>query len=106
MARVPMVTRTIVTTVANVMCTNISEGVTFTEEYIVPRTYKDDETLLKAVKEYYETDTIKPVYIIGKNEVETLYGMSEADFISHAKVMPPRTNKVDDMNEMFDDSNN
>lgn len=89
MARIPMVTRTITTTKAIVMCLDIESGEPCNKSVVVPRTYKDDETLLKKVKEVLETETLKPVHIVGKEEAETLYGMAEQEFIEHAEVMPP-----------------
>lgn len=73
------------------MCLDIETGETCNKSVVVPRTYKDDEKLLKKVKEVLETDTLKPVHIVDKEEIETLYGMTEQEFIEHAKVMPPRT---------------
>lgn len=93
MARVPMVTRTITTTKVNVMCLDIETGEPCNKITEVPRTYKDDETLLKKVKEVLETETLKPVHVVDKEEIETLYGMSEQEFIEHAKVLPPRTSE-------------
>lgn len=93
MARVPMVTRTITTTKAFVMCLDVEAGEPFNKEVIVPRTYKDNESLLKTVKPIIETDTVKPVYIVDKTEIETLYGMPEQEFIKHATVLPERTYK-------------
>lgn len=90
MARVPMVTRTIVTTKANVMCLNVESGEPFNKIVVVPRTYKDKDELLKKVKPLIETETEKPVYVVDYEEIETLYGMTEQDFIEHAQVMPPR----------------
>lgn len=92
MARVPMVTRTIVTTKVNVMCLDVEKGEPFNDVVTVPRTYKDNETLLKKVKPLIETDTVKAVHIVNTEEIETLYGMSEQEFIEHAKVLPPRNN--------------
>lgn len=91
MARVPMVTRTITTTKVNVMCLDIETGESCNTSVVVPRTYKDNETLLKKVKEVLETETLKPVHVVSKEEIETLYGMSEQEFIEHAKVLPSRT---------------
>ena len=93
MAREPMVTRTITTTKATVMCLDVISGEPFNEVYPLPRTYKDKEKLLKQVKKMYETDTVKPVHIVDVEEVETLYGMTEAEFIANAKILPPRTAK-------------
>lgn len=96
MARTPMVTRTIVTTKANVLCLNIEQGEPFNKVVEVPRTYKTDEELLNKVKSVAETETEKCVHIVDKEEIETLYGMTEQDFIEHAVVLPPRGEKTDD----------
>lgn len=93
MARVPQVTRTIVTTKANVMCLDIEKGEPFNKVVIVPRTYKDEKALLKAVKAVEETDAVKCVHVVDFEQIETLYGMTEQEFIEHAKVLPPRTAK-------------
>ena len=90
MARIPMVTRTIVATKANVMCLDVQSGEPFNKVVTVPRTYKDNEALLKKVKPLIETDTVKAVHIVDIEEIETLYGMTEQEFIEHAKVLPPR----------------
>lgn len=99
MARVPMVTRTITTTKVNVMCLDIETGEPFNKTVVVPRTYKDDEKLLKKVKEVLETETLKPVNIVDKEEIETLYGMKEQDFIEHAEVLPSRTSSEENVTE-------
>ena len=93
MARIPMVTRTITTTRANVMCLDVQVGEPFNKEITVPRTYKDDETLLKTVKPLIETETVKAVHIVSKETIETMYGMTEQDFIEHAKQLPKRNTK-------------
>ena len=90
MARVPMVTRTIVTTKVNVMCLDVQVGEPCNKVITVPRTYKDDEALMKKVRPLIETETLKAVHIVDKEEIETLYGMTEQDFIEHAKLLPPR----------------
>ena len=90
MARIPMVTRTITTTKAIVMCLDIESGEPCNKSVVVPRTYKADATLFKKVKEVLETETLKPVHIVGKEEIETLYGMNEQVFIEHAEVLPAR----------------
>lgn len=90
MARVPMVTRTITATKAIVMCLNIEQGEPSNVIVTVPRTYKDEESLLKKIKPMIESDTFKAVHIVSTEQVETLYGMTEQDFMEHAKVLPPR----------------
>ena len=96
MARIPMVTRTITTTKVTVMCLNVVQGEPCTETVTVPRTYKDDNALLKVVKSIIETDELKAVHIVAKEEIETLYGMSENDFIEHATVLPKRGEKAEE----------
>ena len=91
MARVPMVTRTITTTNAKVLCVSIVENKTFEQEVTLPRIYKDEKSLMKQVKAVLENENVKPVHVISTEEVETLYGMSEQDFITSAKILQPRT---------------
>lgn len=90
MGRIPMVTRTITTTEVNVMCLDVQAGEPFNQVLTVPRTYKNNEELLKKVKPLIETDNVKAVHIVDTNEIETLYGMTEQEFIQYAKVLPPR----------------
>ena len=94
MARIPMVTRTITTTKANVLCVNILSGETFDKEIIVSRTYKSDDVLMKKIKPIIEVeDNVKAVHVISKEEIETLYGMTEDDFIKNAEILPDRIRK-------------
>lgn len=93
MARKPMVTRTIITTKVNVLCLDIHSAEPFNKEVILPRTYKDEKKLLKKVGEVVNTDTVKAVHVVDKEEVETLYGMTEQDFIDNAVILDPETRK-------------
>ena len=90
MARTPMITRTVVTTRAKVMCLDIREESPVLKVVTLPRTYKDNAHLLKAVKNLLDTESFKAVHIIETEELETLYGMSEQKFIDNAEVLPPR----------------
>ena len=90
MARIPMVTRTIQTTTANVLCLNIKEGEPFNKEVVLPRTYKDEKSMMKAVEQLINTDDVKAVHIVHTDVNETLYGMTEQEFIAAARVLPDR----------------
>ena len=90
MARPQMVTRTILTTKANVLCMDVNTAEPFNKEVILPRTYNDEEKLLKKVKAVVDTDSIKAVHIVDTEVVKTLYGMAEQDFIDNAVILPPR----------------
>lgn len=93
MARKPMVTRTIVTTKVNVLCLDIQSAEPFNKDVTLPRTYKDEKKLLKKVEEVVNTDDVKAVHIVDKKEIETLYGMTEQDFINNATILDPTTRK-------------
>lgn len=98
MARAPQVTRTIQTTHCNVLCMDIENREPCNKDVVLPRTYKDENAMLKAVKKVVETDTIKAVQVVTSTVQETLYGMSEQDFIEHATVLPPRKDYTADNN--------
>lgn len=91
MARQPMVTRTIQTTHCNILCMDVAECEPVNIDVVLPRTYKDENAMLKAAKKVAETETIKCVQVVSHCVQETLYGMSESDFITHAKPLPPRS---------------
>lgn len=93
MARKPMVTRTATTTKVNVLCLEIATAEPFNKDVILPRTYKDEKKLMKKVEELINTDTVKAVHVVSKEEVQTLYGMDEQYFIEHAKILDPLTRK-------------
>lgn len=90
MARTPMVTRTIQTTKCNVLCVDITEGKTFDQNVTLARTYKDEAATLKAIKAVVDNDTVKLVAVKSVEVCETLYGMTEQDFIEKAEILPPR----------------
>ncbi len=92
-----MVTRTVTTTKAKILCVNTVAEETVTQAVEVPRTYTDDSKLLKAVKETLD-ETIIPVKVISTETVETLYGMTEQQFIELAEKLPPRTKVETDKN--------
>lgn len=90
MARAPQVTRTIQTTHCNVLCMDIENREPCNKDVVLPRTYKDENAMLKAVKKVIETNNLKCVQVVSSKVQETLYGMSEQDFIAHATILPPR----------------
>lgn len=93
MARQPMITRTVTTTKAKVLCINLVDEKPFTQEVVLPRTYKDERSMLKRIKPLVENDTVKVVHVQNVEILETLYGMTEQQFIDCATVLPPRNSK-------------
>lgn len=93
MARKPMVTRTIISTEVNILCLDLTTQEPFNEKVIISGIIKDDKKLFKRVVDFVETETVKPVHIVDKVEIEKLYGMSEEDFIKNAIELNPETRK-------------
>lgn len=100
MARARKVTRTIASTKVVVMCVNTETAVVENYEVTIAGVYSDDKKLMKAVTKEVETETSKPVSIISKEVIETLYGMDEQKFIEMAEVLPPRDKKETGENEV------
>ena len=96
MARERMVTRTVVETVAKVMCVDVLTAQVEIQELKLGGTYTKTEDILKAIKKAYETEYFKCVSVQDAWENEVLYGMLEIDFIKLAKVLPPRGTKSEE----------
>lgn len=114
MARIPMVTRTITATKVNALCINIDTAEPFNKTLIISGTYKDEKAMLKAATSVIENEMleeytlaenetvedmlnkngrVKVVHIVESEEIETLYGMTEQEFIQKAQVLPARVKK-------------
>ena len=96
MARIPMVTRTIITTRVNVLCLDIEHAEPCNRVITIPRTYKDEDAILKKVKPLLETDTLKVVHVVDTEKEETLYGMAEQEFIELAHPVLDRSGKTEE----------
>ena len=93
MARPAMVTRTMQTTKVTALCVNVETSETYEQDFILSGTYKDDKSLKKSLERVGNDDTHKVVHVKNTEVLETLYGMSEQDFIANAKKLPPRGQK-------------
>lgn len=91
MARQPQVTRTIITTVANVTCYNIATKQVENRVVKLPRTYKDEKAMMKKIPIVLNDPSIKAVHVDDFKVEETLYGMTEEKFIANADILPSRT---------------
>jgi hypothetical protein len=90
MARVAMVTRTMLTTKVNVLCLELEKVEPFNKDITLAGTFKDEKSKMKAVSAQVDNEQQKAVKIVKQEVVETLYGMTEDEFIKNAKVLPPR----------------
>lgn len=95
MPRLRQVTRTIVTTKVNVMCLDTQKCESLNEVITVSGTFSDEDALLLAVKRAVDTDTLKAVQVVDKEELTNLYAMPEEEFIKLAKIVE-KTKKVEE----------
>lgn len=95
MARERMVTRTIVTTTIEVLVINIETAEVGTKYFRLGKNMVNSEkTMLnnaQAMMDEQAGNTLWNCFAIkNTREEETLYGMTEQDFLKYAKVLPPR----------------
>lgn len=86
MRRERMITRIVLQTTAEVMCIEVTTAEVNINTYTLGGTYTDTD-LLKKLKEIYETDTYKLVYIKSNTHEEILLGMTESQFFKYATVV-------------------
>lgn len=86
MKRERMITRIVLQTTAEVMCIEVTTAEVNINTYTLGGTYTDTD-LLKKLKEIYETDTYKLVYIKSNTHKEILLGMTESQFFKYATVV-------------------
>lgn len=85
MARKRVVSRTMATTIATAMVTNIAEGKVDYETVVLSGSFNDMTKLEKAVRKSIESDPNKRVACVTETHVETaLYVMDEQDYLAHA----------------------
>lgn len=89
--RKPMITRTITTTEVTLMVADTEAGEIINQDVTLPRTYKNDEAIIKAARPLVETDTLKVVSVVRSEVSECLYGMPEAEFVAHAERITPNS---------------
>ena len=97
MRKEKMVTRTVVSTKANTLCMdmhNKENPVPVNHVFTIPGTFDDNKALLKVIKKTFETVDLIPVAILSTENDETLYGMTESDFIKYSVILDPKTRKL------------
>lgn len=89
--RKPIVSRSMKVTFVKVKAYNLKNDEPCTIDQEIPRAYKDDTALNKAVKNFIENDEIKVLKILESEERTKLYAMSEATFIANAMEITGRS---------------
>lgn len=96
MSKKPQVTRTIPTTKVVLLVADTVAAEFHNTEVNLPRTYKDDDAIIKAARPLVETAPhLKVVSVSHVEVIEQLYGMPETEFLKYAKVLPPRGTKAE-----------
>ena len=105
MPRKRQITRTILTSSVLVLCVNLETQETFEEEVSLPSVYTTEKALMLAVESAVNSETVKAVHVISSKTLETLYGMSEEDFIANAEILPPRGSKAESETDTNENEN-
>ena len=87
MARVPVVSRTIKSTKVTVMGVDLNSGEVMNKTMILPRTYKDEQKMLKTAKQKGETEDYKIVQVVDSVVEEKQYVMPEEKFVELANAV-------------------
>ena len=85
MARIPVVSRTLTTTLATVLCLDIKAETIVEKTVVLPRTYKDEKKLDKAVHHAIDNDEYKAIHTLNTVIQTKKYAMSEEEFATLAK---------------------
>lgn len=88
MARKPVVTRTIATTKATILCVNPDTRALSEVEKILPRTYSDNNAVMKYIEknDVFAGTDLKPVSVVSTVVEKKLYKVDEDEFIKIATV--------------------
>lgn len=82
-----LVTRTVKRTGYLAVIYDRVEKITDTYTLELDKNFDDDEKALKALQKRFNGDTMLVVDILGKETIETLYGITPEEFIKHSKVV-------------------
>lgn len=82
-----MITRTINKTSCNMTVFDVTTNQPVEREITIAGTFKTDEDLTAKLKDLYETETEKVVYVKDVNVISELYGMTEQTFLDNAEII-------------------
>lgn len=90
MPKKPMVTRTLTVINADVLCLNKQTGETYHRITQIPNSYRKERDILKEAEKILDSESCKVLYIFDTQATCNIYGMSEQEFIKHAKIIENR----------------
>lgn len=86
MAKPSMVTRTITTTIATILCLDVDTGEACNRTIPLAKTYAKDKDIIKAAsKAMPDEPNVHPVHVVDVEIVNKRYGMLESEFIKYAE---------------------
>lgn len=85
MSRNETVSRTRCITECKCLCVFVESEKTAIEYFTLPKTYKNDADVLKAIRKNFETSDMKIVHLLAAEVKRRTYSMSIEDFINLAK---------------------
>lgn len=95
MRKEKLITRTIIVSTCEFMCVDVeTANVEIVTAELTGKISKDEA--LKIYKSTAESDTFKVVNCQSISYNEQLYGMTEKEFIEHAKILPPRKSTAEE----------
>lgn len=90
MSRQPVVTRTITTTTVKLLAVDTATKTTDEVQVTLPRTYKNDDALLKMANKRRDNEHVKFVAVLDAPVVQKKrWGMTEEEFIDAGREFPP-----------------
>lgn len=93
MARPRMVSRTIITTECELLAVSLTDNTSYKTTVVLAEKVTDKQIALKKIKKFFDNDEQVAVSVMATNTVETLYGMSEQEFIKSATKLDSETRK-------------
>lgn len=87
------VTRTIITKKVTCLCIELATAEPFNKTFTYSGNTDDKGKVLKTLRKTEENDEFSIASIVDIQEVSALFGMTEADFITHAVMLNPETRK-------------
>lgn len=91
--RKPMITRTLVTTIATLLVADTVGGELINTKVNIARKQEDDKKIIKAFNADNAENNLVAVQVVNKEFVEELRGMTEEDFYNHSVPVERNSNK-------------
>lgn len=96
MAKESMITRTIKTTTADILCLDVDSGEACNRSFVLPRVPKKEKEILAFAAEILAVDepSVHPVHVVNTEVNEKLYGMPESTFLKYAEEIHRNTKNI------------